>query len=86
MEKVKRHKRLLSAVAVLFLVALVIIGIYWQTLPKMLYSGEVRGYEGQDLSSIGDFIENSIKGPQHINESTYRLTIKGLVNKTIEYT
>jgi len=86
MEKVKRHKRLLSAVAVVFLVALVFISIYWQTLPKMLYPEEVRGYEGQDLSSIGDFSENSIKGPQQINASTYRLTITGLVNKTVEYT
>jgi len=86
MEKVKRHKRLLSAVAVVFLVALIIIGIYWQTLPKMLYPEEVREYEGQDLSSIGDFRENSIKGPQQINASTYRLTITGLVNKTVEYT
>ncbi len=74
------------AVAVVLLVVLVFIGIYWQTLPKMLYPEEVREYEGQDLSSIGDFRENSIKGPQHINASTYRLTIKGLVNKTVEYT
>ena len=28
---------------------------------------EVREYEGQDLSSISNFRENSIKGPQHID-------------------
>ncbi len=46
---------------------------------------EVRSYNGEDLSSIRDFHENSIKGPQHINESDYRLTITGLTNKTLVY-
>jgi DMSO/TMAO reductase YedYZ molybdopterin-dependent catalytic subunit len=41
---------------------------------------EIRNYEGTDLSSVNDFRENSIKGPQYINESEYRLTISGLVN------
>jgi hypothetical protein len=54
--------------------------------PIDLYPEEIREYEGEDLSSIGDFRENSIKGPQYINPSTYRLTITGLVNKTVEYT
>jgi len=75
------------SVAIVLVVALVIIGVYAQQLsPRMLYPGEVREYEGQDLSSISDFRENSIKGPQYINVSTYRLKITGLVNKTIEYT
>ena len=30
--------------------------------------------------------ENAIKGTQYLNSSTYRLTITGLVNKTVEYT
>jgi DMSO/TMAO reductase YedYZ molybdopterin-dependent catalytic subunit len=47
---------------------------------------EVRSYQGQDLSSINDFRENSIKGPQYINISDYRLTISGLTNRTTEYT
>jgi DMSO/TMAO reductase YedYZ molybdopterin-dependent catalytic subunit len=51
-----------------------------------LYTGEIRDYQGQNLASTGDFRENSIKGPQYFNISTYRLTITGLVNKTIEYT
>ena len=70
----------------LLLIVLIIAGIYWQTTPRMLYPEEIREYEGQDLSSIGDFTDNSIKGPQHVNTSTYRLTITGLVNKTAEYT
>jgi DMSO/TMAO reductase YedYZ molybdopterin-dependent catalytic subunit len=86
MEKVKRFKGIFIFAGVLLLAVLVIAGIYWQTTPRMLYPEEIREYEGQDLSSIGDFRENSIKGPQHVNASTYRLTITGLVNKTVEYT
>ena len=75
------------SVVIVLLIAFVIIGVYAQQLsPRTLYPSEVREYEGQDLSSISDFRENSIKGPQYINESTYRLKITGLVNKTIEYT
>jgi len=85
MEKVKRFKGLFIVAVVLLLIVLIIAGIYWQTTPRMLYPEEIREYEGQDLSSIGDFRENSIKGPQQINASTYRLTITGLVNKTVEY-
>ena len=85
MEKVKRFKGVFVA-AVLLLIVLIVAGVYWQTMPRMLYPEEIREYQGEDLSSIGDFRENSIKGPQHIDESTYRLTISGLVNETVEYT
>jgi DMSO/TMAO reductase YedYZ molybdopterin-dependent catalytic subunit len=51
-----------------------------------LPSAEVRMYEGKDLSSISDFRENSIKGPQYINISDYRLTVTGLTNITNVYT
>ena len=47
---------------------------------------EIREYEGQNLSSIEDFRENSIKGPQFINNKSYRLVLTGLVNSEIEYT
>ncbi|MGA9518812.1 MAG: molybdopterin-dependent oxidoreductase [Trichococcus sp.] len=42
---------------------------------------EVAEYEGQDLSSLTDFRENSIKGPQYIDIDTYMLTIDGLVEQ-----
>jgi DMSO/TMAO reductase YedYZ molybdopterin-dependent catalytic subunit len=51
-----------------------------------LQNAEVRMYEGKDLSSINDFRENSIKGPQYINISDYRLTVTGLTNITNVYT
>jgi len=86
MEKVKRFKGIFIATVVLLLIVLIIAGIYWQAAPRMLYPEEIREYEGRDLSSIGDFRENSIKGPQHVNASTYHMTITGLVNNTVEYT
>jgi DMSO/TMAO reductase YedYZ molybdopterin-dependent catalytic subunit len=84
MEKIRRFKIVFIALGGLLLIFLIIAGIYWQIPSRMLYPQEIREYEGQDLSSISDFRENSIKGPQQINQSTYRLTITGLVNKTVE--
>jgi len=52
------------------------------TLPRV----EVRQYEGQRLDSVNDFRENSITGPQHVDVSTYRLSVGGLVSKPATYT
>jgi len=48
---------------------------------------ETREYNGTKLSSITDFRENSIKGPQYVNKDSFRLEITGLVNdpKTYKY-
>lgn len=46
----------------------------------------MNNYTGQKLSSVNDFQENSIKGPQYIDEATYRLKIDGLVDNPKEYT
>jgi DMSO/TMAO reductase YedYZ molybdopterin-dependent catalytic subunit len=54
--------------------------------PATLPAVEVRSYQGKDLSSVNDFHENSIKGPQYINSSGYRLTVTGLTNTTDVYT
>lgn len=54
--------------------------------PMALPGVEVREYQGNDLSSINDFRENSIRGPQYVNTSDYRLTVTGLTNKTDVYT
>jgi hypothetical protein len=47
---------------------------------------EIREYEGTDLSSIVDFRENSIKGPQHVDLDSYRLEIGGMVDSPMSYT
>jgi DMSO/TMAO reductase YedYZ molybdopterin-dependent catalytic subunit len=131
MEKVKQHKRLLTLASTLVILALIVTGVYWRTMPQnpppspsptptapassspnpspspsrtptssssptptptlmptptVLSPQEIREYQGEDLSSIADFRENSIAGPQYIDENTYRLTITGLVNETKEYT
>jgi DMSO/TMAO reductase YedYZ molybdopterin-dependent catalytic subunit len=85
MEKVKRFKGIFIVAVVLLLIVLIVAGVYWQITPRMLYPEEIREYEGQDLSSINSFRENSIRGPQYINATTYRLNITGLVNETIEF-
>jgi DMSO/TMAO reductase YedYZ molybdopterin-dependent catalytic subunit len=47
---------------------------------------EIREYQGEKLSSVNDFRENSIKGSQNINKSTYQLKITGLVGTPKNYT
>ena len=87
MEKSKRFRQLVAASFAIMLIVLLLMVIYYaeQNKPKKLYPNEIRDYEGQDLSSISDFRENSIKGPQNVSTTTYRLQITGLVNRTIEY-
>jgi DMSO/TMAO reductase YedYZ molybdopterin-dependent catalytic subunit len=70
--------------------------IFVVTIPLLMNSGcctteglapvEVREYEGTDLSSINDFRENSIEGPQYLDIEDYTLTITGLVTNSTSYT
>ena len=53
---------------------------------KELETVEVREYQGQRLSSVDDFRENSIKGPQYVDIASYELKISGLVEKPMSYT
>jgi DMSO/TMAO reductase YedYZ molybdopterin-dependent catalytic subunit len=46
---------------------------------------EVREYQGEKLSSVGDFRENSIAGLQKVNITSYRLQIAGLVDDPQSY-
>ena len=52
------------------------------TLPEV----QIREYEGEKLSSIDDFRENSIKGPQFVPLDTYVLNVSGLVENPVQYT
>jgi DMSO/TMAO reductase YedYZ molybdopterin-dependent catalytic subunit len=85
-------KRVLSTAILLILLvtAILFIGVmvWWlQANETNEYEHvEVREYEGQDLSSIKNFRENSIKGPQYVDNETYTLTVTGLVNNEREYT
>ena len=53
--------------------------------PIDLEGVEIREYQGEDLSSVQDFRENSIKGPQEIDRDEYQLKITGLVEKPKSY-
>ena len=74
------NKLLTVGLLVIFLVALG-VGVYFNSqLPNDdLDVIEIREYEGKDLSSINTFRENSIKGPQYIDETNYSLSILGFV-------
>ena len=56
------------------------------SLTDTLESVEIREYRGQKLSSIDDFRENSIKGPQFVDKESYKLVVTGVVQHEIEYT
>ena len=53
--------------------------------PSELEPVEINGYEGQKLSSVDDFRENSIKGPQYLDIGSYQLNVSGLVEKPKSY-
>ncbi len=70
----------------LFVISVVLAACSPSTGPTELGTTEVREYAGENLSSINDFRENSIRGPQHISLDDYRLEITGLVEKPLSLT
>jgi DMSO/TMAO reductase YedYZ molybdopterin-dependent catalytic subunit len=86
MEKIKQYRVwILTLLVVLLLLMTFWISIYFQSQPKELYPQQIRNYQGQNLSSITNVYENNIAGTQFINTSTYKLTVTGLVNRTVQY-
>ena len=73
---------IIVAIITLILIGLPVIRPGSGEGPASLAAVEVRSYQGADLSSVNDFRENSIRGPQRLNISDYRLTVTGLVNTT----
>ena len=55
-------------------------------MASTLKNVEVSDYEGSNLSSLDDFRENSILGPQTVDIQTYKLEISGLVESPLIYT
>jgi DMSO/TMAO reductase YedYZ molybdopterin-dependent catalytic subunit len=88
MERAKRYTpQIIFVFFIAMLIGIMSLASFLQNFqPKVLYPEEIREYQGENLSSISGFRENSIKGPQNVSKTTYRLTITGLVNKTVEYT
>lgn len=52
---------------------------------KELEAIQVKEYKGEKLSSVNDFRENSIRGPQKVDITTYRLSVSGLVDNKTSY-
>jgi len=77
---------MIVAAFVIITIAMILIAVYLRYQPQRLYPQEIREYEGENLSSISDVLENAIKGNQIINESIYRLSVSGLVSETNQYT
>ena len=71
-------------IIILFLVSL-ILGDFLKEDFK-LDGTELTSYKGEELSSIYDFRENSVKGYQYILKDDYELKITGLVNETQNFT
>ena len=76
MEKPKRLPQIIAFSFAIMLIALLLFGIYYaeQNKPTKLYPGEIQNYQGQDLSSIADFRENSIRGPQTVSLANHGLS------------
>jgi len=87
-KKIKQN----SIIAVIFVIIVCVALVYIFTgnsklnLKNETEVIEINNYEGQDLSSVHDFRENSIKGPQYVDIEKYRLKITGLVDNPAELT
>lgn len=75
---------LLVGLAIIILFAIILRYSPKQTIE--LDAKEITEYEGQDLSSVNNFRENSIRGPQYIEIEDYSLKVTGLVEVPKEYT
>ena len=80
-----RKSSLVLTTIVIVLAASAVYFYQSNTLSK-LTAVEVREYEGKNLSSINDFRENSIKGPQYLDAESYNLKVRGRVNTPMELT
>ena len=72
-------------IIVAFVIGMVALGP-WSNKVKQLEGVEVKEYKGENLSSINDFRENSIKGPQYVDIDKYQLQITGLAENPTSYT
>ncbi|MDD1659639.1 MAG: molybdopterin-dependent oxidoreductase [Methanomicrobiales archaeon] len=75
----------LAILSLFFLAFLLASGCMESDEVRSLRAVEVREYQGENLGSVGDFRENSIRGPQEVNITGYRLVIDGLVQEPKSY-
>lgn len=80
------QKKVISGVIVALVATLITAASCQVGQSNQLKPVEVQEYQGQKLSSVYDFRENSIKGPQHIDLASYQLKVTGLVTTPKTYT
>jgi len=73
-----------AAIILLVLAVVMVSGCVQE--PIRLDGVEIREYQGEFLSSVNDFRENSIKGPQEVSLDGYTLGIFGLVDEPVNLT
>lgn len=83
-------KKNITCLVALLIMAASLVGCAPKQTPQptdlvALAATEVKEYKGKDLSSILDFEENSIKGPQYVDIDKYRLKIDGLVDSSRDF-
>ena len=78
-----RKNSLIMILLFILIVGLIYLGLRFnnEKTSIRLDDVEIREYEGKKLSSVHDFRENSIKGPQYIDINNYKLEVGGLVEK-----
>jgi DMSO/TMAO reductase YedYZ molybdopterin-dependent catalytic subunit len=96
MKSFKRTKTLaqiILIITILFVISLTLFLSHPRHSLPSLYPGEVTQYQGQNLTTIGEYIRSiiaypdvAIAGPQNVNQSTYHLAVTGMVNSPLNYT
>ena len=81
-----RKSLLIFSILVLIALIALMTGCLQNQQSIELEGVEIADYSGEKLSSINDFRENSIRGPQYIDEESYRLEVTGLLENPITYT
>lgn len=80
-----KQRTIIIGLLILLILSVFLAG-YLKQNTRELKGVEIREYEGEKLSSVNDFRENSIKGVQYIDIKNYTLEVAGLVEKPVNYT
>ena len=82
-----KQDNLKNRIWILIIISIILFSIYSGCLKEelQLNNVEIREYQGERLSSINDFRENSIKGSQYISKDNYTLKITGLVQQKTNF-
>jgi DMSO/TMAO reductase YedYZ molybdopterin-dependent catalytic subunit len=80
-------KRILAIVVLLVMSIYLVYSNTGNGYAVKLDGVEISQYQGENLSSVNDFRENSIQGPQHVDIDNYQLEVIGLAegNQTYSY-